>query len=306
MSIRDKGKSSRMEGIINEAIANNPQSKHIITAFKPLFLARERLVHNSGIKMVEFSSIDGERLRRGVPCIRQTRFFFEDDPWEKIGLEVASAIRQGFPALEEDTWMLESKIRYGGIRLFNAYQEFPASMDSAMAQFSKGTNIKPPAAGLLLSTITRILLQAKAEALRDTLEGTAWEKGYCPVCGAHPTIAIIREKITQKWLHCSQCGCEWRFSRMACPGCEQENASGLDYFYLEGRNQETAFTCPSCKRYLITLNHISDLGEYDRDVTAMSLVHLDFIMQQKGLVPMTWCNWNVFSPPQNQQSLCYN
>ncbi len=304
MAIRDKGESSRMEGIISEAIANNPQSKHIISAFKPLFLARERLVHNSGIKMVEPSAIDGERLRQGVPCIRQTRFFFENDPWEKIAHEVASAIRQGFPALEEDALMLESKVRYGGIRLFDAYREFPASMDSALEQFSNGANIKPQAAGLLLSTITRILLQAKAGALRETLDGAAWDKGYCPLCGAHPTIAVIREKITQKWLHCSQCGCEWRFSRMTCPGCEQESAGGLDYFYLHEREQETAFTCPSCKRYLITLNHISDLGDHDRDVTAMSLIHLDFMMQEKGLIPMTWCTWNVFSPPPSQKSLC--
>lgn len=304
MAVRNKREPSRMEGIINEAIANNPQSKHIITAFKPLFMARERLVKNSEIRTVELSSTDAERLRLGVPYIRQTMFFFEDDPWDKIALEVTSAIREGFPALEDDALMLESKIRYGGIRLFNAFDEFPANIDAAVMQLSNGANIKPQAVGLLLSTVMRILLEAKSNALRVRLEGAVWDKGYCPVCGAHPTIAIIREKIAQKWLHCSQCGHEWRFSRMACPGCEQEIASGLEYFYLEDRNQETAFTCPSCKRYLITLNHVSDLGDQDRDVTAMSLVHLDFIMQDKGLIPMTWCTWNVFRPHGNAQPLC--
>ena len=121
-----------------------------------------------------------------------------------------------------------------------------------------------------------------------------WEKGYCPVCGAHPTIAVIREKIPQRWLHCSRCGHEWRFSRMFCPGCEQESPSGLDYFYVEDRRQETAFTCNSCKRYLITLNQISDMGDHDRDVSAMSLIHLDLVMQEKGFTPMTWCEWNAF------------
>jgi FdhE protein len=81
---------------------------------------------------------------------------------------------------------------------------------------------------------------------------------------------------------------------MLCPGCGQESPSGLDYFYVEGRQQETAFTCDACKRYLITLNHVSDLGETDRDVTAISLIHLDLIMQEKGLTPMTWCEWNAF------------
>lgn len=304
MAVRDNGESSRMEGIISDAIANNPQSKHIITAFKPLFLARERLVRQLSVVPVDASSIDGEKLRRGITCIQQTGFFFESDPWEQAAVEVASAIREGFPVLEEDASKLDGKIRTGDIRLFDAFNDFPAGIEPAMALLSNGSNIKPQAAGLLLSTITRILLEAKANALRGRLEGAAWEKGFCPVCGAHPTIAVIREKITQKWLHCSQCGSEWRFSRMVCPGCEQENASGIDYFYLEDRNQETAFTCPSCKRYLITLNQISDLGEQDRDVTAMSLVHLDFIMQEKGLVPMTWCTWNVFHPSGKYHPLC--
>lgn len=304
MASKQYPRTSRMEGVINDAIGKNPQSKHIITAFRPLFLIRERLVKDLNVKTVDLSSIDGDQLRRGIPCIRQTAFFFEDDPWDQIGLEAAAAIKEGFPALEDDAVKLDRKIREGGIRLFDAFKDFPGSIETAMARFSNGTNIKPQASGLLLSSMTRIMLEAKAKSLGECLEGAGWEKGYCPVCGSHPTIAVIREKITQLWLHCSQCGHEWRFSRMICPGCELESPSGLDYFYLEGRNQETAFTCNSCKRYLITLNHITDMGDHDRDVTAMSLVHLDFIMQEKGFIPMAWCGWNVFNPPCDSQHLC--
>lgn len=304
MAATDARESSRMDGIINDAIANNPQSRHIISAFKPLFLARERLVRELRVVTVDPSSIDEEKLHLGVPCISQTRFFFEDDPWVRTGAEVAAAVRHGFPALEDDAVKLDGKIRSGDIRLIDAFSDFPRGIETAVALFSDKTDIKPQAVGLLLGTVARILLEAKANALRERLKGAAWQKGFCPVCGAHPTIAVIREKITQQWLHCSRCGSEWRFSRMVCPGCEQENAGGIDYFYLEDRNQETAFTCPSCKRYLITLNHVSDLGDHDRDVTAISLVHLDFIMQEKGLTPMTWCAWNVFQPPKNSHPLC--
>jgi FdhE protein len=293
-----------MEGIINKAIADNPQSEHILTAFKPLFLARESLANELVVRPVDPSSIDRERLSRGIPCIRQAAFFFEDDPWERAGLEAASAIKEGFPVLVDDAVKLGAMIRSGEIRIFDAYEDFPGSIDAVMAQFSDRAGIKPQAAGLLLGCVTRVMLEAKAKAIGERLRGAGWDKGYCPVCGAHPTIAIIREKITQRWLHCSQCGCEWRFSRMVCPGCGQENPGGLDYFYLEGRDQETAFTCDSCKRYLITLNHISDIGDQDRDVTAMSLVHLDLIMQEKGFAPMTWCVWNVFYPPGKSQHLC--
>jgi len=287
-------KTSRVEGIINDIIGKSPHSKEIITAFKPLFLVRERLIDELKLKSVDRSSIDGEKLRQGIPCINQTSFFLEGDPWEKIGLAVVSAMREGFPALGEDTAKLEGKMKAGDIRLFDAFTDFSVSVATAVDRWSKEADIKPQAIGLMLSTMTRIVLQAKSNGIGEHIEGMGWKKGYCPVCGAHPTIAVIREKIAQRWLHCSRCGHEWRFSRMLCPGCEQESPSGLDYFYLEDRQQETAFTCNSCKRYLITLNQISDMGDHDRDVSAMSLIHLDLVMQGKGFKPMTWCEWNAF------------
>ncbi len=287
-------KISRVEGIINDVIGKSPHSKEIITAFKPLFLVRERLLEELKLKSADLSSIDGEKLRQGIPCINQTSFFLKDDPWEKIGLAVLSAIREGFPAVGEDVAKLEGKMKAGDIRLFDAFTEFPGSVETAVNRWSNGATIKPQAIGLMLGAVTRIVLQAKSNGIGEHIEGMDWEKGTCPVCGAHPTIAVIREKIAQRWLHCSRCGHEWRFSRMFCPGCEKESPSGLDYFYVEDRRQETAFTCNSCKRYLITLNQISDMGDHDRDVSAMSLIHLDLIMQEKGFTPMTWCEWNAF------------
>jgi len=287
-------KTSRVEGIIEDIIGKSPHSKEIITAFKPLFLVRERLIDELKLKSADRSSIDGEKLRQGIPCINQTPFFLQGDPWEKIGYAVISAIREGFPALGEDAAKFEGKMKTGDIRLFDAFADFPGSAETAVHRWSQGANIKPQTIGLLLGAVARIVLQAKSDGIAEHIEGMGWEKGTCPVCGTHPTIAVIREKIAQRWLHCSRCGHEWRFSRMFCPGCEQECPSGLDYFYVEDRRQETAFTCNACKRYLITLNQISDLGDHDRDVTAISLIHLDLIMQEKGFIPMTWCEWNAF------------
>ncbi len=287
-------KTSRVEGIITDVVGKSPHSKEIITAFKPLFLVRERLIEELKLTPADRSSIDGEKLRQGIPCISQTAFFIEGDPWQKIALAVLPAMSEGFPALGEDAAKLEESIKAGDIRLFDAFADFPASVETTINRWSKGADIKPQAIGLLLSAVARIVLQAKSAGIGGHIEGMGWEKGTCPVCGAHPTIAVIREKIPQRWLHCSRCGYEWRFSRMFCPGCEQESPSGLDYFYVEDRRQETAFTCNSCKRYLITLNQISDMGDHDRDVSAMSLIHLDLIMQEKGFTPMTWCEWNAF------------
>ena len=285
---------SRIEGIIDDVIRNNPHSRELIAAFKPLLLVRERLIGELKLKPADRSGIDGEKLRQGIPCIGQTPFFFEDDPWEAIGVAVASAIREGFPTLAEDAAKLGKKIEAGDIRLFDAFADYPDSIGPALDRWAAKADIKPQAVGLMLGAAARIVLQARSNGIGGHIEGMGWDRGTCPICGAHPTISVIREKITQRWLHCSRCGHEWRFTRMLCPGCGKESPSGIDYFYVDDKKQETAFTCDACKRYLITLNHVSDLGDTDRDVSAMGLVHLDLIMQEKGFTPMMRCEWNTF------------
>ena len=294
MARKAERKPSRVEGIIDDVIGKNPHSRDLVTAFKPLFLVRERLVDELNLKPADRSRIDGEKLRQGIPCIEQTPFFSKDDPWDRIGLAVLSAIREGFPALAEDAAKLGKKIDAAEIRLFDAFENYPASAEAAADRWAGEADLKPQAVSLMLSAAARIVLQARSNGIGGHIEGMGWDRGTCPVCGAHPTISVIREKITQRWLHCSRCGHEWRFTRMLCPDCGKESPSGIDYFYVDDRKQDTAFTCDSCKRYLITLNHVSDLGDTDRDVTAMGLVHLDLIMQGKGFAPMTRCEWNTF------------
>ena len=147
---------------------------------------------------------------------------------------------------------------------------------------------------LLLRHVTRIFLERRMQAVDEKIKGLEWKKGYCPVCGAFPTIALIEEKITRRWLHCSRCGHDWLFSRVICPCCENEAQQGMDFFYVETRVQESAFACEKCNRYLITLNRISDLHDHDLDVSAIGLAHMDVIMQGRGFVPMTACEWNTF------------
>ncbi|HOS78293.1 MAG TPA: formate dehydrogenase accessory protein FdhE, partial [Syntrophales bacterium] len=68
---------------------------------------------------------------------------------------------------------------------------------------------------------------------------------------------------------------------------------GMDFFFVEDRPRETAFSCDQCRRYLVTLKGVSELTDRDLDVTAMSLAHLDIVMQEKGFSPMTDSPWHA-------------
>lgn len=144
-----------------------------------------------------------------------------------------------------------------------------------------------------MSLVARVLLERRRIESTEVLGAFEWEKGYCPVCGEFPSVALIEEKGGKRFLHCSSCGQDWRFTRVVCPYCEKEAQREMDYYYVENKTEESAFVCDQCKKYLVTLYRAGRLYSRDMDISAISLVHLDMIMQEKGFEPMVTCAWNV-------------
>ena len=146
-----------------------------------------------------------------------------------------------------------------------------------------------------MSLVSRVALEQRAKEITLALGAFDWEKGYCPICGSFPSIALIEEEGGKRFLHCSSCGHDWRFTRVICPYCENEAEQGMDYFYIENKTQESAFVCDKCKKYLVTLYRAGNVFARDMDIAAISLIHMDMIMQEKGYEPMTSCVWNVLN-----------
>jgi FdhE protein len=277
---------------MDDIIEKNPHCKDIINAFRPVILERYRLVEKLALQNMHAPKIDKRKFKGGVPVIRQATLYRNDDPWEEIALSLIPAMKQGFPALQDDLERLEELIRNGSINTYDYFKSYPADGDTIGAGWASDFNINAAAIALLLRTIKRIILEKRSQQIE--WKGDNWEKGYCPVCGTFPSIAMIKEKIAERWLHCSQCGYEWKFSRVLCPYCEDQAYKEMPFFFVENKDKECAYACEKCKRYLITLNRMSDLIVRDLDISAISLTHLDIIMQNKGFQPMATCEWNVF------------
>jgi FdhE protein len=284
--------SARLDRQIENVMERNPQSRNILQAFEPILQETLRLANDIVCTDIEISAIDKARLEGGVPVIRQTAVLLPEDPWEEIARAMIPAIIRGFPALRKELLILQKGIDDGMIRLADYYraQNGQEILDRWAAAFA----VRREVIDFLLTAVAKPLLEKRRRAINEHLEASGWDKGYCPCCGAFPAIAIIHEKIPQRWFHCSQCGYDWRFSRVVCPYCSHAGQQEMPYFFVEGREQETAFVCAQCKRYLITMNHLGDIEKHDPDVLAMGMMHLDLLMQQKGFMPMTVSAWNVF------------
>ena len=62
--------------------------------------------------------------------------------------------------------------------------------------------------------------------------------------------------------------------------------------FVEGKKEDTAYTCSNCRKYLVTSAQSGDFRQIPADLIAISLTHLDLILQEKGFMPMAECEGN--------------
>jgi FdhE protein len=284
--------TSNIHEIIMRAVEQNPQNSEILKAFEPIIAGQRQLAAQSSFKSLDCSLIDKEKLKAGVPISRQINLFLPEDSLKEIAISLASAVKEGMPQLAENIDKISGLIKEGKI---NPKDYFKVSADGENKATDGWADLKisPSNASFLMILVSRIALEQRAKEVTAALGEFDWEKGYCPICGSFPSIALIEEEGGKRFLHCSSCGHDWRFTRVFCPYCENDAKQGMDYFYIEKKTQESAFVCDKCKKYLVTIYRAGSLFVRDMDIAAISLIHMDMIMQEEGYEPMTYCVWNL-------------
>lgn len=269
-----------------------PHVAPLIEAFGPVIMAQNILQEKV---MGRHAALSPDKLKAmgGIPLIKEHPLFFHDDPWQIIALAVADAIREGFPHLAEEMNCLNAYLRKNPEKLNTDLLRFGAFDENKISTWAAEIQIQPAALSLLINTVQRIVLTGRAMTLTEQIADLPWEKGYCPLCGSFPMLAFLRVN-GQRWLHCACCHHEWTYPRPKCPHCEQETPEDTTYLYVEEDKENSAFICVRCRRYLVTVNRSESLREIDPDLTAISLAHLDIVLQEKGFSPMAKREWNQF------------
>jgi FdhE protein len=291
--IANNTETPAIDQMIDRAAEQNPHATELLKALGPIIERQRQLAADSLLAAIDFSSVSKEKLKAGVPVIRQVHFLTEAEDLKKITLTLAKAVIEGMPNLSEGMERFCDLVEKGKIVPADYFKTSTEDSKSPVENWNKDLKVSPSNASLLMSLVGRVVLEQRAKEATAELGEFAWEKGFCPICGEFPSIALIEEQGGKRFLHCSSCGNDWRFTRVVCPYCEKEASKEMDYFYIADKTQESAFVCDDCKKYLVTLYRAGNLLARDMDISAISLVHLDMIMQDKGYEPMTACPWNI-------------
>ncbi len=109
-----------------------------------------------------------------------------------------------------------------------------------------------------------------------------WQEGYCPTCGAVPSMGEFGGEEGQKRLHCSICATSWEMTRIKCSYCGNQESDSLEYFTAEGDSGYRVDICRKCSCYLKVVDS-RELGEgLPMDVEDLNTMHLDLLAQKEG------------------------
>ena len=137
-----------------------------------------------------------------------------------------------------------------------------------------------------LSSIAQLaaipLLTACATRLRDRVPAD-WDHGYCPVCGAWPTLVEVRGLERSRRLRCGRCSSDWPIHVLRCPFCNEADHHKLHALLPEGSEQTRRVdVCDTCKGYTKGVSTLAAAGLRALALTDLSTIELDLIAQERG------------------------
>ena len=117
-----------------------------------------------------------------------------------------------------------------------------------LAALAEGVGAPSPLIETLADLAARPLLAELARRVRPALTLAAWERGYCPVCGARPLRA--ENAGASPVLRCGRCSTGWAWRLPACPECQNGRLAQFDTVGIAGAGRWSLMGCDTCRSYL--------------------------------------------------------
>lgn len=265
---------------IDRVIQKRPLYKEALSTYKGLL----GLLRGIKPKLPDVSEDEGVtdiKIKEGFPL-----FAREDLP---VDLKAASSL---FPRLLEHLSSQKREDRGALEKALQAVRTDPHSIQRVINAFllmdekkivaiADEWNLEP----MVLKFVTGMALKPSLNALRKAVGGRIqtekWHYGYCPLCGSSPDIAYLDEE-GRRVLHCELCGHEWRYPRLKCPFCGNDESDTLGYFSSEEDAGFRVDFCTKCKVYIKTLDTRVVESPAPLELENLITLHLDMLAHEQG------------------------
>ena len=265
--------------------AARPAYKEILEFYEDLCLAQEASKEDIVLEPLEIpEDILAIKRKEGFPLISTKAFSID-----KKASEALLKVLCGFAGKANEILALSGNrlletLKRGTLDASMLFSKILDDDDGAFwDEAAKIADIPAAVIAFMTYSSVRPSLSVRAEQMVTYLDNSAsWEKGYCPVCGNAPALAMLRDQ-GQRFLICGFCGHQWTAIRVFCPFCENRDQKQLHYFYSEQEKEYRVHACMGCKKYIKTVD-VRDLARPVHPfLEQVSTLHLDMLAEEQGL-----------------------
>jgi FdhE protein len=154
--------------------------------------------------------------------------------------------------------------------------------DARVEALAAAAGTDPEALRVMAQMAAVPLLQACGRAFAGQVAPTWWE-GYCPVCGAWPTLAESIGLERKRQLRCGRCGTAWALPPLRCVFCGEVGHDQLGYLAPdEAEPVRRVEICRTCNGYLKALTTMRSLAPWAVPLDDLTTVHLDVVALERG------------------------
>ncbi|MGA9235532.1 MAG: formate dehydrogenase accessory protein FdhE [Desulfobacterales bacterium] len=259
-----------------------PVYKELLRFYEKIFMAQEASKSSLDLEPVQITpELRAIKRREKLPLVDVSDFSFDPRSARDLLLKICDIIqshnREMADAARAIVRGLDQKIE--PLVFFNSLLKGDdAYFDKTAAALETDKNALAFVAYNSIKPSVALCAEQLSGYLKDLV---GWEKGYCPVCGNFPGLAVL-DHDGRRRLYCSFCWTTWPAKRIFCPFCEKTGGNNLHTFYSEQEKDFRVDVCDDCKKYLKTVDTRATERIIYPPMEQIASLHLDINARQKG------------------------
>ncbi len=225
-----------------------------------------------------------EMMINGKPLVTWKDIPLEEAHLKKLFQEICEIIKKQDKNKAEEIQKLIEAESDGTLKLITLIEKLFSQDSTYFYSLTGELKVDEQLLLFLALHLARPFFEAVAEKLNDKVVDELWIKNRCPVCGSGAQIAKLEKEVGKKILNCLLCGSEWRFIRVKCPFCNNEDPKSLKFLEVEGTPYRID-VCDQCKRYIKTLDEKKgggDTGKVIPSLEDLATMYLDVVAEKEG------------------------
>ncbi len=276
----------KIEESLNQLRGKEYISESTIDFFQDILKAQCAAKNKFKENSISISLADSEiseKLRQGIPLI-----CWEDIPPNEtlladLFLQLCNILKNHQDSETEEIQKIIDSQTDGNLNIGDLIRKLSQQDSDYFHTVCNELGLNKEVVVFLTLSAAKPFFEAIAPGLRDRVADDKWLKNYCPMCGSSAQLSTLDKKSGQRYLYCTLCSSHWRYMRLKCSFCGDEQAGGQK-FLAEEQGPYRIDLCEKCKRYIKTLDErkLVDSKEIIPSIEDLATMYLDMLAEKEG------------------------